>query len=168
MAEKIDGLRARSRHGDRKYHGYAGCDRPIRVGARLGISGDHQQYRERPRPATADLNSQEIKVMGDLPPISWASLALVVSCVGISGGALIACLLWVYRELNTLRAEIANFRVEVAHSYVNTGALTAVESRLEAAVNKLGDRLDRSIENLLNLLRADAIAKAKAMRGDDD
>lgn len=64
-------------------------------------------------------------------------------------------------------AEIANFRVEVAHSYVNTAALREVENRLEAAVDKLGDRLDRSIENLLNLLRSDAISRAKAQGHQD-
>lgn len=105
--------------------------------------------------------------MGEIPPISWASLAFLVSCIGVSGGALVACLLWVYRELNTLRAEIANSRVEVAHEYVNTNALTAVETRLEQAVSKLGDRLDRSIENLLNMLRSDALARAKVIARDD-
>ncbi len=53
MTEKIDGLRARSRHDDRQYHGYAGGDRPIRVGARRRVSDDHQQHRERSRTATA-------------------------------------------------------------------------------------------------------------------
>lgn len=85
--------------------------------------------------------------------VDWASLGLLASAVMVTGGTIISVFLWIYRELNALRTEISSFRVEVAKTYVSSETLQEVESRLEKAVEKLGDRLDRSIENLLHFLR---------------
>lgn len=99
--------------------------------------------------------------MTDVPPVSWATLSILVTAVMVSGGAIISVFLWIYRELNALRAEIANFRVEIAHDYVSASSMRNIEARLETTISKLGDRLDRSIENLLNLLRLDKIERVK-------
>ncbi len=78
--------------------------------------------------------------------LTTVDISLLASSIGVSGSVLVACLLWIYRELNSLRADIANFRVEVAQQYVNTRALKEVEQRLENALEKLGIRFDRALD----------------------
>lgn len=85
--------------------------------------------------------------------VNWADLGLLTTAIMVTGGTLISVFLWIYRELNTLRTEISSFRVEVAKTYVSSETLGEVEGRLEKAVEKLGDRLDRSIENLMAIMR---------------
>lgn len=85
--------------------------------------------------------------------VNWPELGLLVTAVMVTGGTIISVFLWIYRELNTLRTEIATFRVEVAKTYVSSATLGEVEGRLERAVERLGDRLDRSIENLLKIMK---------------
>lgn len=87
-----------------------------------------------------------------LPPISWSGLGLILFCVTSTGGALIACLLWIYRELNNLRAETAAHRVEVAKTYVSTETMREVEQRLETALTKMSDRLDKAIDTILEFV----------------
>lgn len=85
--------------------------------------------------------------------VNWPELGLLITAVMVTGGTIISVFLWIYRELNTLRTEIASFRVEVAKTYVSSEMLGEVETRLERAVERLGDRLDRSIENLLKIMK---------------
>ncbi len=78
--------------------------------------------------------------------LTTVDISLLASSIGVSGSVLVACLLWIYRELNSLRAEIANFRVEVAQQYVSVRALREVEQRLENSLEKLGVRFDQAID----------------------
>ena len=85
--------------------------------------------------------------------VNWQELSLLVTAVMVTGGTIISVFLWIYRELNALRTEISGFRVEVAKTYVSSATLNEVEVRLEKAVEKLGDRLDRSIENFIAMVK---------------
>ena len=93
-----------------------------------------------------------VNLGGGLPPISWAGLGLIILCVTSTGGALVACLLWIYRELNNLRAETAEHRIEVAKTYVSAITMREVEQRLEVALTKMSDRLDKAIDTILEFV----------------
>jgi hypothetical protein len=84
-------------------------------------------------------------------PVSWTALGIILSAIGVSGGALIAALLWVYRELNSLRESQSDFKVEVAKSYVSIIALRSLEERFENNINRLADRIDKSLTSHLRL-----------------
>lgn len=93
-----------------------------------------------------------VNIGGGLPPISWAGLGLIILCVTTTGGGLIACLLWIYRELNNLRSETVAHRIEVAKTYVSTVTMREVEQRLEMALTKMSDRLDKAIDTILEFV----------------
>lgn len=78
--------------------------------------------------------------------LSTIDISLLITSIGVAGSVIVACLLWIYRELNSLRAEIANFRVEVALEYVSAKALKEVEIRLENALDRLGIKFDKAVD----------------------
>lgn len=49
-------------------------------------------------------------------------------------------------KAEALEKELAGFRVEVARNYATAAMVTAVAGQMEAAVNRLADRLDRILE----------------------
>lgn len=76
-------------------------------------------------------------------PVTWSTIATAISYIGSAVLVSAAVLLWIYRELNNLRAEISEFRIEVAREYVTAVSLRHLEERLETSLQRLGDRLDK-------------------------
>ena len=99
--------------------------------------------------------------MNEFPPPSWSSISFILQIIGISGSTIIVCLLWFTSKLEDLRRQSDAFRIEVANNYVNLDTLRGVETRMEYAIRDVGDRLNRSIEKLLDMLRSEAIERAR-------
>lgn len=83
-------------------------------------------------------------------PLTWATLAYFGSALMAAS----AVLMWIYKELNALRQDLAEFRIKVAQEYVSIIALRTMEDRLNASVNRLIDRVDRAIELAMGLKTA--------------
>ncbi len=58
---------------------------------------------------------------------------------------LIGAVLWVTRLMSDLKEDLSLFKQEVAKEYASMATLDKFEDRLMAAIDKLGDRLDRRI-----------------------
>jgi ABC-type transporter Mla subunit MlaD len=104
--------------------------------------------------------------------VEWQVLLIIVSAiiltVGITGGVLIRVFTWIYAESNNLRADLGRLRTEVAQTYVTLEAqkiikeaidergdhLEAAVSGLSAAVDRLSEKQDRSIAELVKVLTA--------------
>lgn len=104
--------------------------------------------------------------------VEWPVLLLIVSCivitVGITGGVIIRVFTWIYAESNNLRAEIAKLRTEASQTYVTLEAerlikeaidlrgdqLEAAVKGLSAAVDRLGEKQDKAIAELVRALTA--------------
>ena len=82
----------------------------------------------------------------DVLPLTWGTISIVVSAMMVSSGVVVSALLWVYRELNSLRSDLASFRVQVAQDYVSISSLKHFEDRFESSFQRLVDRVDRAIE----------------------
>lgn len=50
------------------------------------------------------------------------------------------------RKTESLEKELSDFRVAVARDYATAAMVAAVEGRVVAAIDRLGDRLDRILE----------------------
>lgn len=82
----------------------------------------------------------------DVMPVTWGTISLVISAIMVASGVIVSALLWVYRELNALRADLSQFRIQVAQEYVSVAALKHFEERFETSFQRLVDRVDRAIE----------------------
>lgn len=71
--------------------------------------------------------------------ITWESLAYLVAIGGALGGV------WfrMYRQVESVRADLAAFKLEVAKEYATNATIKEVAE----AINRLGDRLDRFLEH---------------------
>jgi hypothetical protein len=49
-------------------------------------------------------------------------------------------------EVAAVKADLADFKVEVAGKYASNQTIIEMEERVTAAINRLGDRLDRILE----------------------
>lgn len=58
---------------------------------------------------------------------------------------LIGAVLWITRLMSDLKEDLSLFKQEVAKEYASMATLDKFEDRLMAAIDKLGDRLDRRI-----------------------
>jgi len=76
----------------------------------------------------------------DLP--AWQEISLVLGIVlGIGG------IFWrLQGQINVLHRRLDDFRVEVARTYVTDRSMREIEERISAAIERLGDRLDRLFE----------------------
>jgi outer membrane murein-binding lipoprotein Lpp len=111
--------------------------------------------------------------------VEWPVLLTIVSCiiltVGITGGVIVRVFTWVYADSNqrraeadNLRAEISKLRTDVSQTYVTLEAqriikeaidergdhLEAAVHGLAAAVDRLSEKQDRSIGELVKALTA--------------
>jgi hypothetical protein len=75
-------------------------------------------------------------------PIEWEQLAPLVGVTAIVAGVF-----WrAWSMVQSVRDEIAAMRLEVARDYVSARSARDIEMRLAAAIERLGDRLDRAFE----------------------
>lgn len=75
--------------------------------------------------------------------ISWSD---VFTIVGPTVAAALTIYGWATTQFNELRKDHALFREEVAKEYVSQSTLEKFESRLLAAIDRLGDRLDSFVD----------------------
>jgi len=92
----------------------------------------------------------------------------IVVTIGVCGGVIIRVFTWVYAESNNLRSDISRLRAEVAQTYVTLESQKiikeAIDQRgdqlegavkgLSAAVDRLSDRQDKSLAELIKALAA--------------
>jgi hypothetical protein len=50
-------------------------------------------------------------------------------------------------DLDRIAASLSDFKLQVTREYVTQGAIREVELRLVAAIDRLGDRLDKWVDN---------------------
>lgn len=104
--------------------------------------------------------------------VEWPVLLTIVSgiilTVGITGGVLIRVFTWIYAESNNLRNDLGRLRTEVSQTYVTLEAqkiikeaidergdhLEAAVKGLSASVDRLSEKQDRSIGELVKTLTA--------------
>lgn len=102
--------------------------------------------------------------------VEWPVLLTIVSSiivtVGITSAVLIRVFTWIYAESNNLRADLGRLRTEVSQTYVTLEAhkliKDAIDNRgdhlekavnsLSAAVDRLTEKQDRSIGDLVKVL----------------
>lgn len=74
--------------------------------------------------------------------ITWESLAYLVAMGTALGGV------WfrMYRNAESIREDLAKFKLEVAKEYATNATIKEVAE----AINRLGDRLDRFLEHSRN------------------
>lgn len=82
----------------------------------------------------------------DVLPVTWGTISIVISSILVASGVVVSALMWVYRELNALRGDLSQFRIQVAQEYVSVAALKHFEERFETSFQRLVDRVDRAIE----------------------
>lgn len=77
--------------------------------------------------------------------ITLSNLTTIAAYTGtiLCGSA--AILMWIYRELNNLRSGQSILAIEMAQKYVSTEDMRHLEQRLESAIIRIEDRLDRLI-----------------------
>ena len=75
-------------------------------------------------------------------PIEWEQLAPAIGVIAVVAGSF-----WrAWSMVQAVRDEIAAMRLEVARDYVSTRSAREIETRLTAAIERLGDRLDRAFD----------------------
>ena len=74
--------------------------------------------------------------------IQWTDLATALGMLVMLIGAL-----WRgWAMVQAVRDELAGFKLRVAEKYVSSDSLREIEDRLVAAIERLGERLDRVID----------------------
>ena len=77
-------------------------------------------------------------------PVVWEQIAPLLGVVAIVGGAF-----WrAWSLVQSVRDELAALRLEVAREYVSAQSAREMEVRLAAAIERLGDRLDRAFDKV--------------------
>lgn len=83
-----------------------------------------------------------------MDPLTWGGLWANLSYIATVVMGATAILLWIYRELNSLRSKISDVQLMIAQQYFSLESARMLEERIELALAKLGDRLDKTIERL--------------------
>ena len=80
------------------------------------------------------------------PGPSWQALGVIVTTIVGAGTLVSAFVVRLWTRLNDMDKEHNDFRVEVARNYVTAEALIQVEQRLEVAINRMAERLERALD----------------------
>ena len=83
----------------------------------------------------------------DQVPINWATIVLVLTAM--ASGLIIAAVIWIYREMGSLRQKITDIETTSAAKYVTLDVMTRFETRLEVSFQRLADRVDHALELVL-------------------
>lgn len=86
--------------------------------------------------------------------VQWSDVATVIGILAVMFGGL--WFLWsriaqaedrAVVSVTAVKSDLADFRLKVAEQYVSRDNLKDLEDRLVQAIERLGDRLDRVLEN---------------------
>jgi hypothetical protein len=77
---------------------------------------------------------------------TWQALGVIVTAIIGAGTIVSAFVIRLWTRLNDMDKEHNDFRVEVARNYVTAEALIQVEQRLELAINRMTERLERALD----------------------
>jgi hypothetical protein len=83
-----------------------------------------------------------------IPGPTWQALGVIVTAIVGAGTIVSAFVIRLWTRLNDMDKEHNDFRVEVARNYVTAEALVQVEQRLELAINRMTERLERALDRL--------------------
>jgi len=67
----------------------------------------------------------------------------------MASGLIIAAVIWIYREMGSLRQKITDIETTSAAKYVTLDVMTRFETRLEVSFQRLADRVDHALELVL-------------------
>jgi len=81
-----------------------------------------------------------------IPGPGWQALGVIVTAIVGAGTIVSAFVIRLWTRLNDIDKEHNDFRVEVARNYVTAEALIQVEHRLELAINRMAERLERALD----------------------
>jgi hypothetical protein len=81
-----------------------------------------------------------------VPGPGWQALGVIVSAIVGAGTIVSAFVIRLWTRLNDMDKEHNDFRVEVARNYATAEALIQVEQRLEVAINRMAERLERALD----------------------
>ena len=81
-----------------------------------------------------------------IPGPGWQALGVIVTATVGAGTIVSAFVIRLWTRLNDIDKEHNDFRVEVARNYVTAEALIQVEHRLELAINRMAERLERALD----------------------
>jgi hypothetical protein len=63
--------------------------------------------------------------------------------------------MWLWTKFSAHDRELADFKVEVAKNYVTSSGLAKIEERLTAAIDHLGDKVERATEKIAHIAAGD-------------
>lgn len=80
--------------------------------------------------------------------ITWTELGAVAGFLITAGSVVVYFVMFLWNKFNQQEKALADFRLESARTYVTTDALVKVEERLNMALDRLGDKLERLVEKV--------------------
>jgi hypothetical protein len=78
--------------------------------------------------------------------VTWSELSAALSIIVTLGGIVAGCVIWLWTKHALHDRELADFKIKVAENYVTLAALVRLEERFEAAMEKLGTKLERLMD----------------------
>lgn len=78
--------------------------------------------------------------------VNWGELSLVLGAIIGAGSIVAGFLIFLWTKFNAQDKALADHRLETAKTYVTAEALMKVEERLNLAIDRLGDKLERALE----------------------
>lgn len=72
--------------------------------------------------------------------INWSDITGIIIPIGT---LVVGSVVWITKMFSDVKSELSAFKQEVAKDYASMATLEKFEDRLMAAIDKLGDRLDR-------------------------
>ena len=97
-------------------------------------------------------------------PVTWNELYVVAGLIIGAGTTVAACTAWLWRLVAAMRKEVADFREKVAETYATTHTVIQVESRIEAALNRMVEQFERGFDRVIGLISANAAAARRRDR----
>jgi hypothetical protein len=87
--------------------------------------------------------------------VTWTELWAVIGVVIVLGGILSSFMGWLWQKHSAHDRELAEFKLEVAKNYVTSPGLARIEERLTAAIDRLGEKVERAMEKIAHIAAGD-------------
>jgi hypothetical protein len=83
--------------------------------------------------------------------VTWSELWTVVGAIVFLGGIVSTILGWLWTKFTQHDKELAEFKLQVAQNYVTEASLVKIETRLTAAIDRLGDKVEKAMERIAHI-----------------